>query len=276
MNEAIDAHVHVWTDDGGRYPRSNQQLDYRLERFTPDDFLAHARSSAVQRAVLVQMSFYGFDNAYMLDSMKAHPGVFSGIAIVDSDGAHPDRAMTELARRGVRGFRIRPELRSRTGLDSAGMAAMWRCAAAQRLAMCALIDPDALSALQNMCDRFPDTPVVIDHLARIGMDGEIRDADVRALCGLAAYPNLYVKVSAFYALGRKQAPHDGLLPLVQRVWEAYGAHRLMWGSDCPFQVQDGHTYADSIEFIRKRATFLSEDDRSWLLSKTAESLFFAR
>jgi predicted TIM-barrel fold metal-dependent hydrolase len=276
MSEAIDAHVHVWTDDRGGYPRSNQQLDYRPDRFTPDHFLVHARSSAVQRAVLVQMSFYGFDNTYMLDSMEAHPGVFSGIAIVDSDGAHPDRAMKELARRGVRGFRIRPEIHSQMGLDTSGMAAMWQCAAEHRLAMCALIDPDALPALQTMCDRFPGTPVVIDHLARIGMDGEIRETDVRALCGLAAYPNVYVKASAFYALGRKEAPHDDLLPLFRRVLEAYGPHRLMWGSDCPFQVQDGRAYTDSIQFIRKRAGFLSEDDRSWLLSKTAESLFFAR
>jgi predicted TIM-barrel fold metal-dependent hydrolase len=276
MNEAIDAHVHVWTDDRERYPRTGPQLDYLSERFTPEDFLAHGRPHGVQRAVLVQMSFYGFDNTYMLDSMEARPGVFSGIAIINSESARPDRAMTELARRGVRGFRIRPELRSRMGLESAGMAGMWQCAAEHRLAICPLIDPDAIPVLEKMCGRFPDTPVVIDHLARIGMDGEIHKADVRALCGLAAHPNVYVKVSAFYALGRKQAPHDDLLPLVRLVWEAYGARRLMWGSDCPFQVQDGHKYADSIEFIRQRAVFLSEDDRSWMLSKTAESLFFAQ
>ena len=27
--------------------------------------------------------------------------------------------------------------------------------------------------------KYPDTPVVIDHLARIGADGSIRDSDVR-------------------------------------------------------------------------------------------------
>jgi hypothetical protein len=35
-----------------------------------------------------------------------------------------------------------------------------------------------------MCAKFPETPVVIDHLARIRADGEIRPADVRALCAL--------------------------------------------------------------------------------------------
>jgi predicted TIM-barrel fold metal-dependent hydrolase len=49
------------------------------------------------------------------------------------------------------------------------------------------------------------------------MDGKIREADVRALLELAAYANVYVKVSAFYALGRKQTPHEDLPPLARRV-----------------------------------------------------------
>ena len=275
MDEAIDAHLHVWTDDRLQYPRIPHGADYSPQKFTPQDFLAHARPNGVKRAVLVQMSFYGFDNSYMLDSVEAHTGLFSGIAIVDSHAERPDRAMQALARQGVRGFRITPDYAPQTWLDTEGMAAMWRYAAEQRLAMCPLINPDALAALDRMCVRFPHTPVVIDHFARIGVDGEIRDADVSRLCGLAAHSNIYVKASAFYALGRKQAPHDDLLPLVRRVFEAYGPRRLMWGSDCPFQVQDGHAYADSIDFVRNRAAFLTENDREWLLWKTAESLFFA-
>ncbi len=58
-----------------------------------------------------------------------------------------------------------------------------------------------------MCSLHSDTPVVVDHLARIGADGVIRDADIRLLCALARHRNVYVKVSAFYALGRKSAPY---------------------------------------------------------------------
>ena len=35
--------------------------------------------------------------------------------------------------------------------------------------------------------------------------------------------------------------------------DGFGAARLMWASDCPFQVQDGQTYADSISLIRSTA-----------------------
>lgn len=274
MSGHIDAHVHVWTDDRGRYPRARDSRDTEPARFTPEDYFQHSEPSGVRRTVLIQMSFYRFDNSYMLDVMRAHPGRFSGVGIVDATAGDPAGAMTKLAAGGVRGFRITPGGAPKTWLDPGGMRAMWQRGADQQLAMCPLIDPDALPSVDRMCQRFPETPVVIDHLARIGARGEIRDADVRALCGLAKHRNVFVKLSAFYALGRKQAPYTDLEPMIRRVFEDYGPRRLMWASDCPFQVQKGHTYAASISLVRERLSWLSSEDRDWLLAKTAESVFF--
>jgi predicted TIM-barrel fold metal-dependent hydrolase len=63
--------------------------------------------------------------------------------------------------------------------------------------------------------------------------------------------------------------------MIQRLRDAFGAERLMWASDCPFQVQNGHTYANSIALIRDRLDFLSAADRAWILRRTAEKVFFA-
>lgn len=220
------------------------------------------------------MSFYRFDNSYLLDSMRAHPGVFGGVAIVDEFGPDPGQAMKVLASRGVRGFRIAAGASPNTWLDSPGMRAMWRTGGIANLAMCALVGTDGLPALDRMCRKYPDTPVVIDHFARIGADGTIRDADIRLLCGMARHARVKVKASAFYALGKKKAPYTDLTPLFRRVFEDFGPRRVMWGSDCPFQVQDGHRYAPSIDLVRDHMPFLSTDDRDWVLRKTAESVFF--
>jgi predicted TIM-barrel fold metal-dependent hydrolase len=85
---------------------------------------------------------------------------------------------------------------------------------------------------------------------------------------------VYVKVSAFYALGKKKYPYQDLSDTIRRVRDAYGAHRLMWGSDSPFQVENGNTYAGSIELVRERLDFLTSDDRKWILRKTAEQVLF--
>src|SRR5215472_4275248 len=108
MSNPIDAHVHLWTDDRQHYPHADGTQDYSPARFTAQDFLAHARPVGVTRAVLIQMSFYRFDNSYMLDTMREYKGVFSGVGIVDSLSPKPDDKMKELAKSGVRGFRITP------------------------------------------------------------------------------------------------------------------------------------------------------------------------
>jgi predicted TIM-barrel fold metal-dependent hydrolase len=275
-NSYIDAHVHIWTPNTIRYPRDPHYSGpaYEPASFEPEELLAQARPSGVGRIVLVQMSFYGTDNSYMLDAMAKYKSVFSGVAVVDHNAPDVEAGMLRLARLGVRGFRILPGADGAAWLKNPGMADMWRCGAEKQLAMSCLVNPGFLPSLDEMCRRFPDTPVVIDHLARIGADGPVRTPDVKALCGLARHKNVNVKVSAFYALGKKQFPYTDLTDLIQAVYESFGAQRLMWASDSPFQVQPPHTYQGSIDLIRNRLHFFNDEDRKWLLSKTAERLFF--
>lgn len=259
----IDAHVHVWTPDLSRYPihANFKPEDLQPPSFTPEQLFAHTRPNGVGRVVLIQMSFYQFDNRYMLDLLRRFPGVFSGVGIVDEQAPRPQDRMRELAAQGVRGFRITPGQQSiEAWMGSPGMAAMWQAGADQGLALCPLIGPAALPAIDRMCERFPRTRV-IDHFARIGVDGQIRDEQVDALCGLARHRNTYVKTSAFYALGKKQRPYTDLGPMIRRVRDAFGAQRLMWASDRPYQVDPGHNYADSIALIRERLEFLGNGSR---------------
>jgi predicted TIM-barrel fold metal-dependent hydrolase len=276
-NGWIDAHTHVWTADTEHYPLAAgyRRDEMRPASFTLEEFFRHARPEGVARAVLIQMSFYGFDQRYLLDELTASNGACVGVAVIDDEAADPAAEMRQLAKGGVRGFRIYPRNRPVDGwLAGEGMAAMWRCAAETGMAICPLINPEALPALDAMCARFPETPVVIDHFARIGVDGMLRESDIAELAKLARHPRTHVKVSAYYALGRKLPPYDDLAPLVRRMIDAYGPERLMWASDCPFQVVD-HTYRDSIGLIRDRLDFLSAADKDWLLRKTAERVFFS-
>jgi predicted TIM-barrel fold metal-dependent hydrolase len=275
-DEYIDAHVHLWTPDKQRYPRSGRDRDaqFKTVSFTPEELFANAKPCGVTRVVLIQMNFYGFDNSYMLDAIGKYKEAFRGVAVIDETAPEVSHTMRKLAALGVRGFRISPAHQPRNWLDSPGMATMWKCGEETSQAMCALVNPEELPSIDKMCGRFPDTKVVIDHLARLGMAGPIRDSDVSMLCDLARHKHVYVKVSAFYALGKKRYPYTDLADMILRVRDAYGASRLMWGSDSPFQVESGNTYAGSMELVRDRLDFLTPGDRQWMLRKTAEKVFF--
>src|SRR5436190_17834853 len=108
----IDAHVHVWTPDTAHYPLASafKKEDMKPASFTPEELFKHCKPAGVDRINLIQMSFYGFDNRYMLDMIDLHKDVFVGTAVIDPLGKEPDRLMVDLAKRRVRAFRIHPRL----------------------------------------------------------------------------------------------------------------------------------------------------------------------
>lgn len=276
--EYIDSHVHVWTPDTRKYPLSVNfsETDMVPKSFTPEQLLVYTKENSVGKVVLVQMNFYEYDNSYMTDCIAAFPGVFAGIGIVDHTQSNVVSEMRRLGKLGVRGFRLyaTKEAVGKWGTDE-GIQQMWNEGQRSGQAMCLLSDPESIPGISRMCEKYPESRVVIDHFSRIGMRGAIDPGHLDQLCQLAKHKNVFLKTSAFYALGAKKAPYTDLISMIDRVVEEFGASRLMWGSDCPYQVEEGHRYEDSIELIRTRMASLSDEDRSWMLGRTAQQVFFS-
>lgn len=273
----IDAHAHVWSDDVVRWPLAGKQTvaDLVPRRFLPEELLALARAEGVGKVVLIQHSVYHlWDNRYLIDCARRFAGRLAVLGMVDDRQPQPAEKLRSLHEQGVCGLRITPRIHGPQWLEGEGMAALWETAAQTGQVMGCLIDPEHLPQLDAMCNRFPQTRVVIDHMARIGADGTIRPDHVEQLCRLARHRHVAVKISAFYALGKKQPPYDDLLPLIRRVLDAFEPQRCMWASDAPYQVQPPHTYAASIALVRDRLDGLSASDRQWLLARTAAAFFF--
>ena len=273
----IDAHSHIWTSDTSRFQLSPGMTpeDLAPTSFTDEQLLAVAVPEKVGRVVLIQHTqFHGFDNSYLIDAWRRNPNKFRIVGMVDDLRKNSGLAMRQFLKQGVTGFRIVPRKGITNWLQTDGMLEMWKTAAETRQPMCCLINPANIPELDAACRRNPDTPIVIDHFARIGVDGIIREADVASLCDLAKHKHVKVKVSAFYALGKKRPPHNELIPMIKRLYESYGAERLMWASDCPYQLDGQNTYSDSIALIRDKIDFVSPEERIQLLQSTAEQTFF--
>jgi len=277
----IDAHSHIWPPTADKFPLAPGKTtkDLAPPSFTDDELMAIARPEGVGRVVLIQHSVYHlFDNAYLVDAVRRHPKLFRVQGMVDDHQPHAGAAMKKLLPQGVTGFRITPFVRKKEDqpkwLETPGMIEMWKTGAETRQAMCLLINASDLPATDAMCERHPDTPVVIDHFARIGVDGEFRESDLKAICKLARHKHTSIKISAYFALGQKKPPHDELIPIIKRLYETFGPQRLIWASDSPYQIQGVNNYKASISLVRDRLDFVSKDDRDWLLRKTAEKFFF--
>ena len=154
----IDGHSHIWTPDLAHYPLAAglTVADMQPRSFTAEELLAICRPAGVGRVNLIQMSYYEFDNRYMLDMIKLYPDWFVGTAIVDPLADDPGRAMRDLAKQGVHAFRIQPHYGKRPParwLEPAGYAAMFSTAAQTGQALSCLIDPDGFPEVDTNEDR---------------------------------------------------------------------------------------------------------------------------
>jgi len=295
QNSIIDAHIHIWAADQEAYPLAPGFVDSDLwiPSYEPQDHLAIAGGLGVGRINFVQMTWYGTDHSYILDQIAAAPDRFVGSGIVpavtDIDVGSPGNTMIALSKGGIYAFRMRgrswhrrPISDGPQWMDHHGYAEMFETGAAQNLVLSFLAEPSDLPEIDRMCTLYPETPVIIDHLCRIGIDGRFPDEDIRALCDLSRHPNVYIKVGPFQQLGLKVRPYLDVLPLVERVIDAYGPDRCMWESDSPalrpgnYNADPEQDFAASLALIRDHADFLGDSDKHQLLQGTAERLFFER
>lgn len=272
----IDAHVHLWTQDADRYPvtKGTNLTKFEPKNFLPEHLFQHTHPSNVSRVIIVQIGSYGPDNSLAIDALEQYPEVFRIVGMVDQHREDVAEEMDRLAKKGVTGFRISgvpgdPQ----KSLQAPAFDSMYRAAAKTDQVICPITMPPGLVDQVAMCRRHPDTKVVVDHMGRIGEQNPIRDDDVKTLCSLAEFPQVYVKISRLHSLGRKRPPHDDLIPMIRCVVDAFGPDRLMWGSDSPYQIVS-ESYEDSISVVRDKLDFLSTAEREQILAKTAERIFF--
>lgn len=278
----IDAHSHIWTDDTKRFPLGAWMTPDKMEpaSFSAEQLLTAVEPHGVDRVVLIQHApYYGDDNAYLIDCARRFLGRFSIVAIVDERRSDLADHLRQLKHQGVRGIRIGPtRYADRTlvqdpanWLKAPAMRKLWAHATDEELILCPLLNAEHLPTLEPMLAEFPDTKVVIDHFGHADV---ARPDQLQALLKLARHRQIHVKASGFYKFGDRQAPYEDLTPIIKHVAGAYGADRVLWGSDCPYQLQAGHNYHDAVALLEKGLDFLDASARMAILRENAQRLFF--
>lgn len=226
----VDAHVHVWTRDPA-YPFARETPAPPARSATVEELLEVMESNGVGRAVLVQPIQYRWDNRYLADALRRHPGRFAAVCRVDpEDPAAPDH-LARWTEEGFHGVRISP------AADSAGdwfegplMDPLLEQAGALGVPLLLLTRPPRLSRLSELLDRHPGVDVCVDHMADADPGAE---EEVAALLALARHPRVRVKISHTWSLSREGYPWRDTWGLVRRVRDAFGSERLLWCSDWP-------------------------------------------
>ena len=224
---ACDAHCHVF-GPADRFP-------YAPDRsYTPPDAPAAAlralhRTIGVSRAVIVQASCHGTDNAAMLDAIASSHDAYRGIAIVD--GTVTDAELAVLDQGGVRGVRFNfvahlggaPDLevfdRTLDRLDELGWHVVLH------------LDAEDILTYADRIRRIR-VPFVIDHMGRVKAAGGLDQKPFKMLLELMRNLLAWIKVCGPERVSSTGRPFDDAVPFARALIEA-APERVLWGTDWP-------------------------------------------
>ncbi len=266
----VDASVHVWSADRLRYPFSPiDGVD------TPEDDASTARllgdldAAGVAGAVLVQPRSYGYDHSYLVSALREHPGRLAGIGLVDPDSTRAGNDVANLHPQGIAGLRL-VSVGGSDGLSGAQLPALLRAAAERSMSVSLLVTPDRLRRVDELARSYPEVTFIVDHYGLC--TSQTAPSEVQTLIALAKASNVLVRVSAFTALSSAGYPFNDLMPLTRALYAAFGAQRLLWGTDYPY-VLDSGSYVQSLDALRFHMPFIDAADLPLILGGNAARLF---
>ncbi len=277
MSEVIDAHHHLW--------RLSEPFDYRwldapalaaIRRdYLPADLAPHLKATGVDRTVVVQTQHNVRENHWARALANRQAFIAGVVGWVDLASAECERQLLNVRDHpkfvGVRhvtqdepddDFIIRDDvLRGLGVLEKHGVP------------FDLLFYVKHLKHAATLAERFPNLPMVIDHLAKPRIkDHSVSDWEP-AFRAAGRYPNVYCKLSGMVTEADWNGwTADDLKPYVQTALEVFGPDRLMFGSDWPV-CELAATYEEVHQTLGDALGPISDAEKAMIFGGTAARFY---
>ena len=269
----VDAHAHVFAAVSERFPRDVHEDYFPAGAEAPaETLLAEMERAGVDRAVLVPVTAH---DEYVGDCVERFPARFAAIGV---QGPAPDveayRRRRELA--GLQGLRLFALDDAFPLLEELALQGdkLWFYGGAEQMEL-----------LAGALERLPELTVVLNHLGfwpvafhadehgRPRFDGAYTAANLEAVAALARFSRVHVLLTGMYAFADGPSPYDDLGPVVARLLDAFGAERLLLGSDWPW-IRGAPGYGETLAAVDSLLGELDDTERARVRGGNAMELFF--
>ena len=208
-----------------------------------DDYAESLRLRGIDRCVVVHQEPYADDHSCVLNCLEKQPGWLATSLFSPRDPEAPAklRALVATQPRIVStrfhaGHDYPPGRNYFDSFADSGVRNLWAKAVELGLVVELHISPESGKEVLAVMREFPDTTVLIDHLACPDKGNAVDFADVLEL---ASFPNVYMKLSCLEYFVDDAPLFASAVPFTQRVIEAFGADRMVWGGGMP-AIVDAH------------------------------------
>ena len=241
-----DTHFHVFTNT---LPMVADRRYAPAYEATPDMHQKLSQAAGLTSGILIQPSFLGTDNSYMLTAIKARPQALCGVAVV-APTASPEE-LAALKAGGIVGIRF--NLIGKAIPDFSAPVYQTLFSRVRELGWHVEIHRNAkdfpafLPVLMDAGVR-----VVIDHFGLPDPRAPFADPGFEYLLGLGGNGRIWVKISAPYRTRKENMGLDFAREAAPRLIESFGPGNILWGSDWP------HTrFEDVVDYPAVCAAFKS-------------------
>jgi 2-pyrone-4,6-dicarboxylate lactonase len=226
---SCDCHAHI-CGPAARYAYYEKRVYTPADCLLPD-YRAMLKALGVERAVLVQPSFYATDNTVLVEALTEAGDNFRGIAVVTGDVS--DSELQRLHAVGVRGVRVNVvDTREAKGvLPMEQLRALAERVRPLGWHMEFLAHVNEFPDLDRMFANFP-VDVVFGHLGYVPTSEGVRSPGFQAFLRLLKERRAWVKLTGPYRISSGDYPFTDTNVFANALFDA-APDRIVWGTDWP-------------------------------------------
>jgi predicted TIM-barrel fold metal-dependent hydrolase len=262
----IDSQVHAYEANTPKRPWAT--VPNWPPHVTGDEMVAAMDQVGVDGAIFISsFSMYRYDGSYAEEVARQHPGRMAIVKPVDPDDKNVADVIAKWKKtQGAVGIRIFLREEEKRAADHPGLDRICKAAVEYDLPLNFLFWGRVDDGIK-IIDRHPNTRFIVDHLGllqpRVPPAPAEPWADLPKIVELAKRPNAVIKVSGACTLSKQPYPFPDIWDPLQRVFDAWGFERCLWGTDWTraFAVVN---YEQAVKPFLE-TTRLSESERAMLM-----------
>lgn len=238
----MDSHQHFWKYDPVEYAWISEEMQVLRRDFLPEDLKAIFDQEGVDSCIAVQAAQTEAETDFLLGLAQQHAFIQGVVGWVDLRSPEVEARLAHYAQfKKLSGFRHivqgEPDPLFMVGAEfKRGIALLEKYEFTYDI----LVFPTQLDAALELVKAFPSQPFVIDHLAKPYIKAGHIEAWALLMKRIAQQENVLCKISGMVTEADWSSwSYETLAPYIEAVFEAFGADRVMYGSDWPVCLLGG-------------------------------------
>lgn len=275
MCQTIDAHQHFWKYDSVRDSWIDDSMKVIRKDFMPRDLEPVLKANGIDGCVVVQSDQSDLENLFQLTNALQNDFVRGVIGWVDLQAKNIEEQLAHWSYyKKIKGFRhiLQGEKDRRLMLKKNflnGISFLEK----YNFTYDILIFTDQLRYAEKLVSAFPNQKFVIDHIAKPDIKRQKIQAWKKDINAVAKHPNVHCKISGMVTEADwKHWRYEDFVPYLDVIVEAFGANRIMYGSDWPVCLV-ASSYEKMKGIVDKYFSVFSANERKAFYGKNAIAFY---